>query len=664
MPNGNGYKRSTWDGSEGSRNDEDSRSTGQTGSNELGRTTGGGADQNRATNLNSVATSSTSTLYSSPALNDPLLGMRRRSSIVNDVNADNPLFSVPASRQRTSLVVPTSTASGSSLQAQIPLNYDPRSPVPRHLRPIATTAVPIPFQSTFLSTFDESETASGTTSESETPSVNSSPTILNKDGLMSMSAQDLRRPSFQRTVASNSSKPKFTSSKPPSFFRAIFAWFLSRRMLRILRMWLFALLALFLMIRSLDLVLPRVRNSPQLRELFEPPPPPIKDRLKEQMRQVAESVPRPIPRVERENFQKGSTGQVAFELAREKESPHINLEQVAQFRKQYLWRAPEEDAVVHFANPNKGQPHESTIIFVHGMRQRAAEAFLPVNMHKDYTSTRWVLPQANNRTVFTSQTTSELHPSWFDLSLPYDPASANGRLPHLFASVRILNQIIRAERALLILRRREALAGGPQWVSEGPRPGLVYTASHGPDADGRRAGPVPVEPGFLESFGTEEERRWASKRIVLAGFSQGSVVSLMTALSGEYPLGGVAVFSGFLPMRWELPKLMSDLETKDIPVFWGHGSDDKILTLNDAIASVNLMRHESLVDFFAPLKHLPANFTLPSAPPTSNNVGMSDVTFRVYPSLDHSWCHDEVRDLKQWISKIIPNGQEAVKNWS
>jgi len=55
---------------------------------------------------------------------------------------------------------------------------------------------------------------------------------------------------------------------------------------------------------------------------------------------------------------------------------------------------------------------------------------------------------------------------------------------------------------------------------------------------------------------------------------------------------------------------------------------------------------------------------LPSAPPPVNNVGMEDVTFRAYPALGHSWCHDEVRDLKKWIKRIIPTGQEEVKNWS
>ncbi|GAA6013639.1 hypothetical protein JCM11491_002736 [Sporobolomyces phaffii] len=610
------------------------------------------------------SSSSTSAQYGAAAPVDPKPGMRRRSSIPNAVNASNPLYSVPASRQKNPLVVPTSTASGASLHAQVPLLYDPRSPVPRHLRPVTAGNVPIPFQATPLSTFEESDSPSA--SESEPPSHSNSPKIVDRDGVLAVSAKDLRRPSFHTTGATTSSP---SSSKGRPLLKTIFAWTMSRKLRRVVRMWVFALVALYLTIKSLDFVLPRLRASPQVRELFEPPPPPVHDSLKEQMRQVAESVPRPSPRVEREGDRRSLGGQIAFGLnqgANEKPEQQAKLESdssIAQFREKYLWKAPDEVVGVQFANPHKGQAHESTVIFLHGMRQKAGEAFLPVNMHKEYTSTRWVLPQANNRTVLSTENHSEIWPSWFDLALPYDPTSANGRLPHLFASVRILNQIIRAERALLIVRRREALAG-QKWMSEGPRAGLAYLSSHGPDADGRRAGPVPVEAGFLEEFGTDEERRWASKRIILAGFSQGSVVSLMTALSGEYPLGGVAVFSGFLPMRWELPKLMSDLETRDVPIFWGHGSEDKILTLDDAMASVNLMRHQSLVDFFAPLKNLPANFTLPSPPASSTVFGLSDVTFRVYPMLEHSWCHDEVSDVKKWVKRLIPTGTEDHKKWT
>lgn len=85
---------------------------------------------------------------------------------------------------------------------------------------------------------------------------------------------------------------------------------------------------------------------------------------------------------------------------------------------------------------------------------------------------------------------------------------------------------------------------------------MGYSSNHGPSMDGRgEKKEVFEESGEMDKFGTEEERKWASKRIVLAGFSQGSVVTLLAALTGEYALGGVAVFSGFLPMRWELSKV-------------------------------------------------------------------------------------------------------------
>lgn len=326
----------------------------------------GKAKGNGAASTTTERTTSSSTQYGPSTTKDPVLGMRRRSSIVTDVNSENPLFSVPASRQKTPHLVPTSTASGTSLHAQVPLLHDPRSPVPRHLRPVPSGPLPIPFQSTFLSTFDELETPTASPSGSETASISNSPTIMDKDGLMSMSAQDLRRPSFLDTVAATSLKPDRSKRRSSSFVSSILSWRLSRRMIRILRLWIFAIVALFLATKALDYILPRLRNSPQVREFFDQDPslPPIEDALKEQMRQVAESIPRPSPRVEKASSQISTGQQVAFELQREKE-PSVNLDQVEQFRKRYLWRAPDEDALVHFANPTKGHAHESTVIFLH-----------------------------------------------------------------------------------------------------------------------------------------------------------------------------------------------------------------------------------------------------------------------------------------------------------
>ena len=57
--------------------------------------------------------------------------------------------------------------------------------------------------------------------------------------------------------------------------------------------------------------------------------------------------------------------------------------------------------------------------------------------------------------------------------------------------------------------------------------------------------------------GTNEEREWATKRIIIGGFSQGGVMSLLAGLTNEERLGGVFVVSGMLAMRDLLPEVSS-----------------------------------------------------------------------------------------------------------
>ncbi|GAA5940324.1 uncharacterized protein JCM15063_002600 [Sporobolomyces koalae] len=591
----------------------------------------------------------------------PLPGMRRRSSMSTNLTVEAPNAMIPGSRQSNNhLGVPASTASGSALHVQTPLVHPTlQSPAPTILsRPASGLHGPLPYQASLLPMQEECE--SGGTSESEPTSSSSSPAAPSKDTFFSIAPSDLRRPSFVNTGASTESRTK-RSSSGPSLFKLRYPRTISRRMYRVIRMWVVAVIVIYLAIKSLDFVIARVRKPFPAQAPVDRPSSTPQDPVKEHMKQVAAAIPRPNPRRVETMLAGGAPrdSQIAFQAD---PSPPAISDTAAIFRKNHLWRSSEEDAWVVYANPTKGQPHESTVIYLHGLRQGVEDAFLPMNSHVNFTSTRWVVPQANNRTLLGPNAPREAYPSWFDLTLPYAPTSAGGRLPHLFSSVRLLNQIIRAERALLILRRREALEG-KHWKSEGPSGKTGYHVSRGPRADGRAESAEPIEPGELETFGTDEERRWASKRIVVAGFSQGSVVSLLAALTAEYPLGGVAVFSGFLPMRHELPQLMNGLETKDTPLYWGHGSEDKILTRDDAIASVSLLRHASLVDFFAPLKKkLPPNFSLPEHPPAGRELGMRDVTFRVYPGMEHSWCHNELDDVKRWLKRLIPTGLEGKEN--
>ncbi|KAJ8520554.1 hypothetical protein ONZ45_g2618 [Pleurotus djamor] len=67
------------------------------------------------------------------------------------------------------------------------------------------------------------------------------------------------------------------------------------------------------------------------------------------------------------------------------------------------------------------------------------------------------------------------------------------------------------------------------------------------------------------------------KRIVLAGFSQGAAISMLTAFTSLHDLGGVACLSGWLPSQ---VASVSDLQHS--PVFWYSPSIVDVFHPNDA----------------------------------------------------------------------------------
>lgn len=66
-----------------------------------------------------------------------------------------------------------------------------------------------------------------------------------------------------------------------------------------------------------------------------------------------------------------------------------------------------------------------------------------------------------------------------------------------------------------------------------------------------------------------------ANRIVLGGFSQGCVLSLLTALTSEYRFAGVTALSGYLPLHSKIITMVSDANRKT-PIFWGHGDADQV----------------------------------------------------------------------------------------
>ncbi|GAA5853442.1 hypothetical protein JCM8547_002459 [Rhodosporidiobolus lusitaniae] len=330
--------------------------------------------------------------------------------------------------------------------------------------------------------------------------------------------------------------------------------------------------------------------------------------------------------------------------SRELVLPTAELALMRKNRREKLWAPPEEDLWVEIVKPKKNHLHESTVIFLTGLGEKAADAFLPIHLHKRFPTARWVMPQSPTRPV---TALGASHPAWFDMrDFPYDPISDRD-YEGLFASVRAINRVIAEERALLIrnLRRRGGGAAATAGLSSGPKIGDGYATSLGPDG----------EDGADEEFGTPEERAWASKRIVLGGFSQGSVVSLLAGLTHKEQLGGIIVISGFLPLREDLSKLIVDLEgRKDMPVFWGHGWNDPYLLFTDALTSVSLLQPAALPHFDNPAA-VPAPTYLDHP---SYRLNLTHLTFSSYVGLEHTFDWDELADIATFLDGVLPRGAQ------
>ena len=113
-----------------------------------------------------------------------------------------------------------------------------------------------------------------------------------------------------------------------------------------------------------------------------------------------------------------------------------------------------------------------------------------------------------------------------------------------------------------------------------------------------------------------------SKRIILAGFSQGSVIALHTGLRYEMPLAGIMALSTYLPTLDTLRDQRAESNAQT-PIMMAHGKYDPVIP-------VTLGRQaRSCLD----------------------NLGYS-VEWREYP-MEHQVCREEIDDIGAWMSEIV-----------
>lgn len=116
----------------------------------------------------------------------------------------------------------------------------------------------------------------------------------------------------------------------------------------------------------------------------------------------------------------------------------------------------------------------------------------------------------------------------------------------------------------------------------------------------------------------ERSRGIEASRIVLAGFSQGCALTLMTGLRCAERLAGLVGLSGYLPLADKIANERTGANG-DVPIFLAHGRMDPVIPIARAVASR---------DALSALGH--------------------PVEWHEYP-MAHSVCAEEIADLQRWL---------------
>jgi phospholipase/carboxylesterase len=137
------------------------------------------------------------------------------------------------------------------------------------------------------------------------------------------------------------------------------------------------------------------------------------------------------------------------------------------------------------------------------------------------------------------------------------------------------------------------------------------------------------EEGLRRSLGEieelldlEEKRGTPANRIVLAGFSQGCAMALMTGLRHKQRLAGIVGMSGYLPLAQSTGSERSDANALT-PIFMAHGQHDNVVAVQRGQASRDALQAMGY-----------------------------QVEWHEYP-MAHSVCMEEIADLNAWLLKTL-----------
>ncbi len=121
----------------------------------------------------------------------------------------------------------------------------------------------------------------------------------------------------------------------------------------------------------------------------------------------------------------------------------------------------------------------------------------------------------------------------------------------------------------------------------------------------------------------EKQRGVPAGRIVLAGFSQGCAMALMTGLRHKERLAGVVGMSGYLPLAPTTAAERSHAANALTPIFMAHGRQDPVVIIERGTASRDALRA----------------------------LGY-EVEWHDY-AMPHSVCTEEIGDLGRWLHRVL-----------
>jgi len=124
-------------------------------------------------------------------------------------------------------------------------------------------------------------------------------------------------------------------------------------------------------------------------------------------------------------------------------------------------------------------------------------------------------------------------------------------------------------------------------------------------------------------------------RILLGGFSQGATMSLLTALTGEPKLAGIAALSGWIPLRNKFKEMAIPSIASTIPIFWGTGAQDPLVKIEMSKRSVELLTEQVGV-------------------PRSTPGVLGGLTYQIYEDIGHTTNERELGELRDFIKKVLP----------